>query len=101
MQRRRAALFPTRKKITAYHEVGHAILFHVLPGCGTTTPYPLSLPVWGAPVTPCLCRKKDEMSPTKSRMLQDTGIFFWRRIAEEIIFGDITTGASSDIKKAN
>ena len=88
------------KKITAYHEAGHAILFHVLPDVGPV--YTLSIiptGVGAAGYTMPL-PEKDEMFATKSRMLQDIMVSLGGRIAEEIIFGDITTGASSDIKKA-
>ena len=88
------------KKITAYHEAGHAILFHVLPDVGPV--YTVSIIPTGvgdAGYTMPL-PEKDEMFATKSRMLQDIMVSLGGRIAEEIIFGDITTGASSDIKKA-
>ncbi|MBR1860316.1 MAG: ATP-dependent zinc metalloprotease FtsH [Lachnospiraceae bacterium] len=88
------------KKITAYHEAGHAILFHVLPDVGPV--YTVSIiptgPGAGGYTMPL--PEKDEMYLTKGKMLQDIMVSLGGRIAEEIIFGDITTGASSDIKKA-
>ena len=88
------------KKITAYHEAGHAILFHVLPDVGpvyTVSIIPTGL---GAAGYTMPLPEKDEMFITKGKMLQDIMVSLGGRIAEEIIFNDITTGASSDIKKA-
>ena len=88
------------KKITAYHEAGHAILFHVLPDVGpvyTVSIIPTGL---GAAGYTMPLPEKDEMFNTKGKMLQDIMVSLGGRIAEEIIFDDITTGASSDIKKA-
>ena len=88
------------KKITAYHEAGHAILFHVLPDVGpvyTVSIIPTGL---GAAGYTMPLPAKDEMFLTKGKMLQDIMVSLGGRIAEEIIFSDITTGASSDIKKA-
>ena len=88
------------KKITAYHEAGHAILFHVLPDVGpvyTVSIIPTGL---GAAGYTMPLPERDEMFNTKGRMLQDIMVSLGGRIAEEIIFDDITTGASSDIKKA-
>ncbi len=88
------------KKITAYHEAGHAILFHVLPDVGpvyTVSIIPTGL---GAAGYTMPLPENDEMFVTKGTMLQDIMVSLGGRIAEEIIFGDITTGASSDIKKA-
>lgn len=88
------------KKITAYHEAGHAILFHVLPDVGpvhTVSIIPTGL---GAAGYTMPLPEKDEMFLTRSKMLQDIMVSLGGRIAEEIIFKDITTGASSDIKKA-
>lgn len=88
------------KKITAYHESGHAILFHILPDVGPihtisiiptgtgTAGYTMPLP------------ERDEMFNTKGQMLQDIMVSLGGRIAEELIFDDITTGASHDIKSA-
>ncbi len=88
------------KKITAYHEAGHAILFHVLPDVGpvyTVSIIPTGL---GAAGYTMPLPEKDEMFLTKGKMIQDIMVSLGGRIAEEIIFDDITTGASSDIKKA-
>lgn len=88
------------KKITAYHEAGHAILFHVLPDVGpvyTVSIIPTGL---GAAGYTMPLPERDEMFITKGKMLQDIMVSLGGRIAEEIIFEDITTGASSDIKKA-
>lgn len=88
------------KEITAYHEAGHAILFHVLPDVGpvhTVSIIPTGL---GAAGYTMPLPEKDEMFLTKGKMLQDIMVSLGGRIAEEIIFKDITTGASSDIKKA-
>ena len=88
------------KKITAYHEAGHAILFHVLPDVGpvyTVSIIPTGL---GAAGYTMPLPERDEMFNTMGRMLQDIMVSLGGRIAEEIIFDDITTGASSDIKKA-
>lgn len=88
------------KKITAYHEAGHAILFHVLPDVGpvyTVSIIPTGL---GAAGYTMPLPEKDEMFMTKGKMLQEIMVSLGGRIAEEIIFDDITTGASSDIKKA-
>lgn len=88
------------KKITAYHEAGHAILFHLLPDVGpvyTVSIIPTGL---GAAGYTMPLPENDEMFITKGKMLQDIIVSLGGRIAEEIIFSDITTGASSDIKKA-
>ena len=88
------------KKITAYHEAGHATLFHVLPDVGPVYTVSIIPTGVGAAGYTMPLPEKDEMFATKSRMLQDIMVSLGGRIAEEIIFGDITTGASSDIKKA-
>lgn len=88
------------KRITAYHEAGHAILFHVLPDVGpvyTVSIIPTGL---GAAGYTMPLPERDEMFNTKGKMLQDIMVSLGGRIAEEIIFDDVTTGASSDIKKA-
>ncbi len=88
------------KKITAYHETGHAILFHVLPHVGPVHTISIIPTGLGAAGYTMPLPEKDEMFITKRRMLEDIMVSLGGRIAEEIIFGDITTGASSDIKKA-
>lgn len=88
------------KNITAYHEMGHAILFHVLPDVGPVYTVSIIPTGSGAAGYTMPLPEKDEMFLTKSKMLQDIMVSLGGRIAEEIIFGEITTGASSDIKKA-
>ena len=88
------------KKITAYHEAGHAILFHVLPDVGPVHTVSIIPTGAGAAGYTMPLPEKDEMFLTKGRMLQEIMVSLGGRIAEELIFGDITTGASSDIKKA-
>jgi cell division protease FtsH len=88
------------KKITAYHEAGHAILFQVLPDEGpiyTVSIIPTGL---GAAGYTMPLPERDDMFLTKGKMMQDIMVSLGGRIAEELIFQDITTGASSDIKKA-
>lgn len=88
------------KKITAYHEAGHAILFHVLPDVGPVYTVSIIPTGIGAAGYTMPLPEKDEMFLTKGKMMQDIMVSLGGRIAEEIIFDDITTGASSDIKKA-
>ncbi|MBQ6697387.1 MAG: ATP-dependent zinc metalloprotease FtsH [Lachnospiraceae bacterium] len=88
------------KKITAYHEAGHAILFHVLPDVGPVFTVSIIPTGIGAAGYTMPLPGKDEMFWSKGKMLQDIMVSLGGRIAEQIIFDDITTGASSDIKKA-
>ncbi len=88
------------KKITAYHEAGHAILFHVLPDVGPVYTVSIIPTGVGAAGYTMPLPEKDEMFMTRGQMLQQIMVSLGGRIAEEIIFKDITTGASSDIKKA-
>ena len=88
------------KKITAYHEAGHAILFHVLPDVGPVYTVSIIPTGIGAAGYTMPLPEKDEVFMTKSKMLQDIMVSLGGRIAEEIIFDDVTTGALSDIKKA-
>ena len=88
------------KRITAYHEAGHAILFHVLPDVGPVYTVSIIPTGIGAAGYTMPLPEKDEMFMTKSRMLQDIIVSLGGRIAEEMVFHEITTGASSDIKKA-
>ena len=88
------------KKITAYHETGHAILFHVLPEVGPVHTISIIPTGLGAAGYTMPLPEKDDMFLTKTKMLQDIMVSLGGRIAEEIVFGDITTGASSDIRKA-
>ena len=88
------------KKITAFHEAGHAILFHVLPDVDPVHMISIIPTGLGAAGYTMPLPEKDEMFLTKSHMLQDIMVSLGGRIAEEIVFNDITTGASNDIQKA-
>lgn len=88
------------KKITAYHETGHAILFHVLPDVGPVHTISIIPTGTGAAGYTMPLPEKDEMFNTKNKMLQTIMVSMGGRIAEEIIFQDVTTGASQDIKQA-
>jgi cell division protease FtsH len=88
------------KKITAYHEAGHAILFHLLPDVGPVYTVSIIPTGMGAAGYTMPLPEKDEMFNTKGRMIQDIVVDLGGRVAEEIIFDDITTGASQDIKQA-
>ena len=99
-EKRSRIISEKEKKITAYHEAGHAILFHVLPDVGPVYTVSIIPTGVGAAGYTMPLPEKDEMFLTKGKMLQDICVSLGGRIAEEIIFGDITTGASSDIKRA-
>ena len=99
-EKRSRVISDKEKKITAYHEAGHAILFHVLPDVGPVYTVSIIPTGIGAAGYTMPLPEKDEMFMTKGRMLQDIMVSLGGRIAEELIFQDITTGASSDIKKA-
>ena len=88
------------KKITAYHEAGHAILFHVLPDVGPVHTVSIIPTGIGAAGYTMPLPEKDEMFNTTGRMMQNIMVDLGGRIAEELIFDDITTGASQDIKQA-
>ncbi len=88
------------KKITAYHEAGHAILFHLLPDVGPVYTVSIIPTGVGAAGYTMPLPEKDEMFNTKGKMLQDIVVDLGGRVAEELIFDDITTGASQDIKQA-
>ena len=88
------------KRITAFHEAGHAILFHVLPDVDPVHMISIIPTGLGAAGYTMPLPEKDEMFLTKSHMLQDIMVSLGGRIAEEIVFDDITTGASNDIQKA-
>ena len=88
------------KRITAYHESGHAILFHVLPDMDPVYTISIIPTGMGAAGYTMPLPDNDEMFNTKGQMLQDITTLLGGRVAEEIIFGDITTGASNDIKRA-
>ena len=99
-EKRSRIISEKEKKITAYHETGHAILFHVLPDVGPVYTISIIPTGLGAAGYTMPLPEKDEMFMTRSKMLNEIMVSLGGRIAEEIIFGDITTGASSDIKKA-
>lgn len=99
-EKRSRIISEKEKKITAFHEAGHAILFHVLPDVGPV--YSVSIIPTGAGAAGYTMPlpEKDEMFNTKGRMLQEIVVDLGGRVAEELIFDDITTGASQDIKQA-
>ena len=88
------------KRITAYHEAGHAILFHVLPDVGPVYSVSIIPTGMGAAGYTMPLPEKDEMFNTRGKMLQEITVSLGGRVAEELIFDDITTGASQDIKQA-
>ena len=88
------------KKITAFHEAGHAILFHVLPDVGPVHTVSIIPTGAGAAGYTMPLPEKDEMFNSKGRMLQEIVVDLGGRVAEELVFDDITTGASQDIKQA-
>lgn len=88
------------KRITAFHESGHAILFHLLPDVGPVYTVSIIPTGNGAAGYTMPLPEKDEMFNTKGKMLQDIIVSLGGRVAEELVFDDITTGASQDIKQA-
>ena len=88
------------KRITAFHESGHAILFHLLPDVGPVYSVSIIPTGSGAAGYTMPLPEKDEMFNTKGKMLQDIVVSLGGRVAEELVFDDITTGASQDIKQA-
>ena len=88
------------KKITAYHESGHAILFHLLPDVGPVHTISIIPTGMGAAGYTMPLPERDEMFNTKGKMLQNIIVSLGGRVAEELVFDDITTGASQDIKQA-
>lgn len=88
------------KRITAYHEAGHAILFHVLPDVGPVHTVSIIPTGMGAAGYTMPLPGKDEMFRTKEQMLQEIVVGFGGRVAEELVIGDVTTGASQDIKQS-
>ncbi len=88
------------KRITAYHEAGHAILFHVLPDVGPVHTISVIPTGMGAAGYTMPLPEKDRMFRTKAQMLQDIIVGFGGRVAEELVIGDVTTGASQDIKQS-
>ena len=88
------------KRITAYHEAGHAILFHVLPDAGPVYTISIIPTGLGAAGYTMPLPEKDELFNTKGRMLQEITVAMGGRVAEELVFQDTTTGASQDLKSA-
>ena len=88
------------KKITAYHEAGHAILFHILPDMESVYTISIIPTGMGAAGYTMPLPETDEIFNTRGKMLQSITTLLGGRVAEEIVFGDITTGASNDIKRA-
>ncbi|MBO5489086.1 MAG: ATP-dependent zinc metalloprotease FtsH, partial [Eubacterium sp.] len=88
------------KKITAYHEAGHAILFHVLPDVGPVYTVSIIPTGQGAAGYTMPLPERDEMHMTKGRMIQDITVALGGRIAESLVFDDVTTGAVQDIRQA-
>lgn len=88
------------KRITAYHEAGHAILFHVLPDVGPVYSISIIPTGQGAAGYTMPLPERDEMFHTKNQMMQDIIVSLGGRVAEELVLKDVTTGASSDLKKA-
>ena len=99
-EKRSKVISEKEKKITAYHEAGHAILFHVLPDMDPVYTISIIPTGVGAAGYTMPLPENDEMFNTKGKMLQDITTLLGGRVAEEIIFGDITTGASNDIERA-
>ena len=99
-EKRSRLISEKEKRITAYHEAGHAILFHVLPDMGPVHTISIIPTGIGAAGYTMPLPQKDEMFNTKGRMLQSIQVSLGGRIAEELVFGDVTTGASQDIKQA-
>lgn len=91
---------PKDRKITAYHEAGHAILFHLLPDMGPVYTVSIIPTNRGAAGYTMPLPEKDEVFNTRGKMLQNIIVDFGGRVAEELVFDDITTGASQDIKQA-
>ena len=99
-EKRSKVVSDKEKRITAYHEAGHAILFHVLPDVGPVHTISIIPTGMGAAGYTMPLPEKDEMFMTKGKMTQEIIVSLGGRIAEELIFDDITTGASQDIKQA-
>ncbi len=99
-EKRSKVISDKERKITAYHEAGHAILFHVLPDVGPVHTISIIPTGTGAAGYTMPLPEKDEMFNTKGKMLQEIVVGLGGRVAEELIFDDVTTGASQDIKQA-
>lgn len=99
-EKRSKIISEKEKRITAYHEAGHALLFHLLPDVGPVHTISIIPTGMGAAGYTMPLPEKDEMFNTKGQMLQHIIVGFGGRIAEELIIGDVTTGASQDIKQS-
>ena len=99
-EKRSRIISEKEKRITAFHEAGHAILFHVLPDVGPVYSVSIIPTGSGAAGYTMPLSENDEMFNTKGRILQEIVVDLGGRVAEEMIFDDITTGASQDIKQA-
>ena len=99
-EKRSRIISEKEKKITAFHEAGHAILFHLLPDVGPVYTVSIIPTGTGAAGYTMPLPEKDEMFNSKGRMLQEIIVDLGGRVAEELVFDDITTGASQDIKQA-
>ena len=100
VEKRSKIISEKEKKITAYHESGHAILFHLLPDVGPVHTISIIPTGMGAAGYTMSLPERDEMFNTRGKMLQNIIVSLGGRIAEELVFDDITTGASQDIKQA-
>ena len=100
VEKRSKIISEKEKKITAYHESGHAILFHVLPDVGPVHSVSIIPTGMGAAGYTMPLPEKDEMFNTRGKMLQNIIVSLGGRVAEELVFDDITTGASQDIRQA-
>ena len=100
MEKKSRVISEKEKRITAYHETGHAILFHVLPDMEPVYTISIIPTGMGAAGYTMPLPEKDDMFETRGKMLQHIMVCLGGRIAEELIFEDITTGASQDIKQA-
>ena len=99
-EKRSRIISEKEKKITAFHEAGHAILFHVLPDVGPVHTVSIIPTGTGAAGYTMPLPEKDELFSSKGRLLQEIIVDLGGRVAEELVFDDITTGASQDIKQA-
>ena len=99
-EKRSKVISDKEKRITAYHEAGHAILFHVLPDVGPVHTISIIPTGMGAAGYTMPLPEADEVFNTKGKMLQNIIVGFGGRVAEEIVIGDVTTGASQDIKQS-
>lgn len=99
-EKRSKVISDDEKKITAYHEAGHAVLFHILPGVGPVYSISIIPTGLGAAGYTMPLPEKDEMFRTKGRMLNEIIVDLGGRVAEEMFFEDVTTGASQDFKQA-